>query len=151
MARIVGTGAVRVFPVMTGFKKSVSQEMSGSGSQGAKKFTDSLKGMGSKAGKQLGKEFGTTAKDAMKNVGGDEMKQLSKDVASAAAAVSKARIKQQTATASAIQAENTYNAAVKKYGADSTQAAAAEQRLAAARERVKLAEIELTAATGNLK
>ena len=42
MARIVGTGAVRVFPVMTGFKKSVSQEMSGSGSQGAKKFTDSL-------------------------------------------------------------------------------------------------------------
>ena len=88
MARIVGTGAVRVFPVMTGFKKSVSQEMSGSGSQGAKKFTDSLKGMGSKAGKQLGKEFGTTAKDAMKNVGGDEMKQLSKDVASAAAAVS---------------------------------------------------------------
>ena len=151
MARIVGTGAVRVFPVMTGFKKSVSQEMSGSGSQGAKKFTDSLKGMGSKAGKQLGKEFGTTAKDAMKNVGGDEMKQLSKDVASAAAAVSKARIKQQTATASAIQAENTYNAAVKKYGADSTQAAAAEQRLAAARERVKLADIELTAATGNLK
>lgn len=151
MARIVGTGAVRVFPVMTGFKKTVSQEMSGSGSQGAKKFTDSLKGMGSKAGKQLGKEFGTTAKDAMKNVGGDEMKQLSKDVASAAAAVSKARIKQQTATASAIQAENTYNAAVKKYGADSTQAAAAEQRLAAARERVKLADIELTAATGNLK
>lgn len=151
MARIVGTGAVRVFPVMTGFKKSVSQEMSGSGSQGAKKFTDSLKGMGSKAGKQLGKEFGTTAKDAMKNVGGDEMKQLSKDVASAAAAVSKARIKQQTATASAIQAENTYNAAVKKYGADSTQAAAAEQRLAAAQERVKLADIELTAATGNLK
>ena len=151
MARIVGTGAVRVFPVMTGFKKSVSQEMSGSGSQGAKKFTDSLKGMGSKAGKQLGKEFGTTAKDAMKNVGDDEMKQLSKDVASAAAAVSKARIKQQTATASAIQAENTYNAAVKKYGADSTQAAAAEQRLAAARERVKLANIELTAATGNLK
>lgn len=151
MARIVGTGAVRVFPVMTGFKKSVSQEMSGSGSQGAKKFTDSLKGMGSKAGKQLGKEFGTTAKDAMKNVGGDEMKQLSKDVASAAAAVSKARIKQQTATASAIQAENTYNAAVKKYGADSTQAAAAEQRLSAARERVKLADIELTAATGNLK
>lgn len=151
MARIVGTGAVRVFPVMTGFKKSVSQEMSGSGSQGAKKFTDSLKGMGSKAGKQLGKEFGTTAKDAMENVGGDEMKQLSKDVASAAAAVSKARIKQQTATASAIQAENTYNAAVKKYGADSTQAAAAEQRLAAARERVKLADIELTAATGNLK
>lgn len=151
MARIVGTGAVRVFPVMTGFKKSVSQEMSGSGSQGAKKFTDSLKGMGSKAGKQLGKEFGTTAKDAMKNVGGDEMKQLSKDVASAAAAVSKARIKQRTATASAIQAENTYNAAVKKYGADSTQAAAAEQRLAAARERVKLADIELTAATGNLK
>lgn len=151
MAKIVGTGAVRVFPVMTGFKKSVSQEMSGSGSQGAKKFTDSLKGMGSKAGKQLGKEFGTTAKDAMKNVGGDEMKQLSKDVASAAAAVSKARIKQQTATASAIQAENTYNAAVKKYGADSTQAAAAEQRLAAARERVKLADIELTAATGNLK
>ncbi len=151
MARIVGTGAVRVFPVMTGFKKSVSQEMSGSGSQGAKKFTDSLKGMGSKAGKQLGKEFGTTAKDAMKNVGGDEMKQLSKDVASAAAAASKARIKQQTATASAIQAENTYNAAVKKYGADSTQAAAAEQRLAAARERVKLADIELTAATGNLK
>lgn len=151
MARIVGTGAVRVFPVMTGFKKSVSQEMSGSGSQGAKKFTDSLKGMGSKAGKQLGKEFGTTAKDAMKNVGGDEMKQLSKDVASAAAAVSKARIKQQTATASAIQAENTYNAAVKKYGADSTQAASAEQRLAAARERVKLADIELTAATGNLK
>ena len=151
MARIVGTGAVRVFPVMTGFKKSVSQEMSDSGSQGAKKFTDSLKGMGSKAGKQLGKEFGTTAKDAMKNVGGDEMKQLSKDVASAAAAVSKARIKQQTATASAIQAENTYNAAVKKYGADSTQAAAAEQRLAAARERVKLADIELTAATGNLK
>lgn len=151
MVRIVGTGAVRVFPVMTGFKKSVSQEMSGSGSQGAKKFTDSLKGMGSKAGKQLGKEFGTTAKDAMKNVGGDEMKQLSKDVASAAAAVSKARIKQQTATASAIQAENTYNAAVKKYGADSTQAAAAEQRLAAARERVKLADIELTAATGNLK
>lgn len=151
MARIVGTGAVRVFPVMTGFKKSVSQEMSGSGSQGAKKFTDSLKGMGSKAGKQLGKEFGTTAKDAMKNVGDDEMKQLSKDVASAAAAVSKARIKQQTSTASAIQAENTYNAAVKKYGADSTQAAAAEQRLAAARERVKLADIELTAATGNLK
>lgn len=151
MARIVGTGAVRVFPVMTGFKKSVSQEMSGSGSQGAKKFTDSLKGMGSKAGKQLGKEFGTTAKDAMKNVGGDEMKQLSKDVASAAAAVSKARIKQQTATASAIQAENAYNAAVKKNGADSTQAAAAEQRLAAARERVKLADIELTAATGNLK
>lgn len=151
MARIVGTGAVRVFPVMTGFKKTVSQEMSGSGSQGAKKFTDSLKGMGSKAGKQLGKEFGTTAKDAMKNVGGDEMKQLSKDVASAAAAVSKARIKQQTATASAIQAENTYNAAVKKNGADSTQAAAAEQRLAAARERVKLADIELTAATGNLK
>ncbi len=87
----------------------------------------------------------------MKNVGGDEMKQLSKDVASAAAAASKARIKQQTATASAIQAENTYNAAVKKYGADSTQAAAAEQRLAAARERVKLADIELTAATGNLK
>lgn len=151
MAKIVGTGAVRVFPVMTGFKKSVKSEMAGSGREGAKGFADSLKGTGAKAGKQLGKELGTTAKDAMKNVGGDQVKQLSKDIASASAAVSKARIKQQTTTAAAIQAENAYANAVKQHGADSAQAAAASQRLAAARERVKLADVELAAATGNLK
>lgn len=151
MAKIVGTGAVRVFPVMTGFKKTVKNEMAGSGREGAKGFADSLKGAGTKAGKQLGKELGTTAKDAMKNVGGDQVKQLSKDVASASAAVSKARIKQQTTTAAAIQAENAYANAVKQHGADSAQAAAASQRLAAARERVKLADVELAAATGNLK
>ena len=60
MAKIVGTGAVRVFPVMTGFKKTVKNEMAGSGREGAKGFADSLKGAGTKAGKQLGKELGTS-------------------------------------------------------------------------------------------
>ena len=151
MAKIVGSGAVRVFPVMTGFKKSVSKEMSASGKAGGQSFTASMKGAGGKAGAQLGKELGATAKTAMKGVGDDTVKQLGRDVASATEALSKARARQQTATAAAIQAENAYTTAVQRYGAQSAQAQAAEQRLAAARERVKLADIQLTAATGNLK
>lgn len=151
MAKIVGSGAVRVFPVMTGFKKSVSKEMSASGKAGGQSFTASMKGAGGKAGAQLGKELGATAKTAMKGVGDDTVKQLGRDVASASEALSKARARQQTATAAAIQAENAYTTAVQRYGAQSAQAQAAEQRLAAARERVKLADIQLTAATGNLK
>ncbi len=151
MAKIVGSGAVRVFPVMTGFKKSVSKEMSASGKAGGQSFTASMKGAGGKAGAQLGKELGATAKTAMKGVGDDTVKQLGRDVADASAAMSKARMRQQTATAAAIQAENAYTTAVQRYGAQSAQARAAEQRLAAARERVKLADIQLTAATGNLK
>lgn len=151
MAKIVGSGAVRVFPVMTGFKKSVSKEMSASGKAGGQSFTASMKGAGGKAGAQLGKELGATAKTAMKGVGDDTVKQLGRDVASASEALSKARARQQTATAAAIQAENAYTTAVQRYGAQSAQAQASEQRLAAARERVKLADIQLTAATGNLK
>lgn len=151
MAKIVGSGAVRVFPVMTGFKKSVSKEMSASGKAGGQSFTASMKGAGGKAGAQLGKELGATAKTAMKGVGDDTVKQLGRDVASASEALSKARARQQTATAAAIQAENAHTTAVQRYGAQSAQAQAAEQRLAAARERVKLADIQLTAATGNLK
>ena len=58
MAKIVGSGAVRVFPVMTGFKKSVSKEMSASGKAGGQSFTASMKGARGKAGAPLGNELG---------------------------------------------------------------------------------------------
>ena len=152
MAKIVGSGAVRVFPVMTGFKKSVTKEMGSAGKAGASGFSSGMKGAGVKAGTELGKELASSAKASTKGIGQDiGVKQLQDDVASSSQALSKARIQLKNANAQAITAENAYTQAVAKHGETSSQAMAAGERLAAAQERLKLAQIAVTAATGNLK
>lgn len=149
MASIVGSGAVTIFPVMTGFKKAIGSGVKSAGAAGAKSFRNAFNM------KSAGAELGTDLKKAFKTASGDMgvegLSKFKKDVASASDAASRAHMKEKDAAGQVRVAEAKLAEAVKKYGADSSQAIAAEERLNSAKRKHEQASSNLAAATGKLK
>ena len=151
MSARVGSGHVAVFPVMTGFKRAVSNEMKSAGTAGSRDFETSLKGAGKSAGTRLGRDLKGSFDSASKGLGDGGLKTLQRDVATASAALSKARLKQQDEAGKVRVAEARLAEQVSKYGASSSQAVAAEERLESARRRQVTVNEAVADATVRLK
>lgn len=157
MSSEVGSGHISIFPVMTGFKSRVAKETKAAGAEGAKTFEGGFKGAGVKAGRTLGKDLKSAMSSAAGDLGAAELGKLNGQVASASAALSKARLRQMDDAGKVRVAEVRLQEAIAKSGEGSSQAIAAEERLAAARrvygaatENVVLATARLTSAQQGL-
>ncbi len=147
----VGSGHVSIFPVMTGFRSMVSKEIQASGKEGGSVFSRAFQGVGSKAGSSLGKDMKSAFNGSAGDMASPALKKMQSEVASAARAMSAARIKQQDAAGKVRVAEAQLAAAIAKNGAESVQAVAASERLASAKRREQSTSEALTAAEGRLK
>lgn len=151
MSSEVGSGHISIFPVMTGFKARVAKETKSAGAEGAKTFEGGFKSAGVKTGRTLGKDLKSAMSSAAGDLGAAELGKLNGQVASASAALSKARLRQQDDAGKVRVAEVRLAEAVAKSGANSSQAIAAEERLAAARRVHGTATDAVTAASLRLK
>ncbi|WP_017791873.1 phage tail protein [Leucobacter salsicius] len=151
MSSQVGSGHISIFPVMTGFKGAVMKGTQAAGAAGAKTFDGGFKGAGRKVGRTLGTDvkaaFGASAGD----LGSVGMRKLNREVATAAAGLSRSRLKQQDEAGKVRVAEVKLQEAIAKSGEGSSAAVAAEERLASARRSHKAATDTVTAATTRLK
>lgn len=147
----VGSGHVSIFPVMTGFRSMVSKEVQASGKEGGSIFSRAFQGVGSKAGSSLGKDMKSAFNGSAGDLASPALKKMQSEVASAARAMSAARLKQQDAAGKVRVAEAQLAAAIAKNGAESVQAVAASERLASAKRREQSTSEALTAAEGRLK
>lgn len=151
MSSEVGSGHVSIFPVMTGFKSRVTKETQAAGAAGAKTFEGGFKRAGATAGRALGRDLKSALNTSAAGLGADALRKLNGEVASAAAALSRARLKQQDEAGRVRVAETRLQEAIAKSGIGSSQAVAAEERLAAAR-RIQAVSTEAVAlATNRLK
>jgi len=151
MSSEVGSGHVSIFPVMPGFKSKVTKETQSAGAAGAKAFSGGFKGAGTLAGRALGKDLKSALSSQAGDLGAAELRKLTGEVASASAALAKARLKQQDDAGRVRVAEARLAEAIEKSGAGSSQAIAAEERLASVR-RVHAATTDaVTAASLRLK
>ncbi len=150
MSSEVGSGHVSIFPVMTGFKSRVSKETRAAGAAGAKTFEGGFKGAGTATGRALGRDLKSALNTSAAGLGADALRKLNAEVAAASAALSKARIKQQDEAGRVRVAEVRLQEAVAKSGAGSSQAVAAEERLAAVRRTHAAVTYAVTAASSRL-
>lgn len=164
MSKQVGSAHIAIFPVMRGFRKKTAREFDAAANDGRSRFLKAFGRTGEEAGGQVSrgfrKAFGRT------DLASPGLKRLKADVASASAALSKARLAQQDAagkvtaaearlqaaqTASAnaakglARAEANAQAARKKFGENSAQAQAAESKLETARNRAASTAARVTA------
>lgn len=150
MSSEVGSGHISIFPVMTGFRSLVARETKSAGAAGAKSFEGGFKGVGSATGRTVGREMKSALSASAGDLGVAQARKLTAEVASASAALAKARLKQQDDAGRVRVAETRLAEAVAKSGATSSQAVAAEERLAAVR-RVHAATTDaVTVATARL-
>ncbi|WP_353334498.1 hypothetical protein, partial [Bifidobacterium psychraerophilum] len=131
----VGSAHVSVFPVMTGFRQRVNQEMQASGKAGSTRFSKAFDGTGEKAGGKVGKAFKSSMQQSSANPMDDVLKKLQRDVASTSRANASAMLKQRDAAVNVRTAEEKLATATAKYGEGSTQAEKASIRLESARLR----------------
>jgi phage-related protein len=131
----VGSAHVSVFPVMTGFRQRVSQEMQSAGRDGGTRFSKSFDGTGEKTGSKVGRAFRNSVQQASANPMGDVLGKLQKDVATTSRANAAAMLKQRDAAVTVRASEEKLAAATAKYGEGSVQAEKASIRLEAARLR----------------
>lgn len=125
MASEVGSGQISIFPVFNGFRSRVNAEV-GSASTDA----------GQSSGRQFGAAFGRGAG----NVGADSAQALTKNVATASAALSKARLVEQDSAGKVRVAEAQLAEARSTGAAGSAKVVAAEERLAAATRKLEEAQ-----------
>lgn len=150
MSSQVGSGHVAVFPVLTGFKSTISKEIKASAADGAKAFGSGFRGVGTSVGKRLGSDVKTAMAAAAGDLGAKQLSNLNRDVASASAALSRARLKQQDEAGRVRVAEVRLQEAIAKGGEGSARAVAAEERLASARRTQQAATDAVTAASTRL-
>lgn len=151
MSSEVGSGHVSIFPVLTGFKARVTRETKDAGASGAKSFEGSFKGAGISSGRALGTDLKKALSASAGDLGAAETKKLTGAVASASAALAKARLKQQDDAGRVRIAETRLAEAIEKSGEGSSQAVAAEERLASARRAHASSTDVVTAATKRLR
>lgn len=151
MSSEVGSGHVSIFPVMTGFKSTVTKETKAAGAAGAKTFEGGFKGAGRATGRTLGRDLKAGLSSAAGNLGAEPMRKLTAEVASASTALSKARLKQQDDAGRTRVAEVRLQEAIARGGAESALAVAAAERLASARRAQQISADAVTAATTRLK
>lgn len=151
MASEVGSGYVAIFPTFKGLRKGVEKEMQVAGQSGGRRLERTIgragRDGGQKAGKGFRDMFGRGLNEAVSQATND----LRRGVASAASAVSKARLTEQDAAGRVRVAEAQLAEARKKYAADSSQVIRAEERLATASRKAQVAHEATAAATGRLQ
>ncbi len=147
----VGSGHVSIFPVMTGFRSMVSKEIQASGKEGGSVFSRAFQGVGSKAGSSLGQDMKSAFNGSAGDMASPALKKMQSEVASAARAMSAARLKQQDAAGRVRVAEAQLAASIEKNGAESVQAVAASERLASAKRKEASTSDTLTAANKRLE
>lgn len=148
----VGKATLPIFPVMNGFRAKILKETQQAGAEGSNAFSSAFNrnNAGSKIGSKLKTEFAKTAGDLGKNA----LKGFEKDVAAATQAnatailkqkdasiqLESAMLKQRQASERVTQAQEKYNSAVAKSGADSSQAKQAADQLQQAQLRLEAAD-----------
>lgn len=132
MSKEVGSAHVSIFPVFTGFRSKVGSEMASAGGDGGKAFA---KGFAAAAPK----------------LAGPSLKQLERDVAAASASMSRSRLAEADAAGKVRVAELQLAEATAKHGAESSQAAAASERLLSAQRRQEVTAGALAQATKRLQ
>lgn len=129
----VGQGHVSLFPEMKGFRSAVNKEMQDAGKSGSNRFSKSFDG--NKIGKSFGGNFKNSFNDAASSLGKDALKPFQRDVAQATSKASAALLNYRQSTINVQAAQDKLNAAIAKYGPESTQAQSAAVKLEQAQLR----------------
>ena len=130
----VGTGHISIFPSMKGFRSAVNSEMQGAGKSGASRFQQAF-GNGGKLGTSFGGSFKRSFDSSASNLGQDALKPFQRDMAQATSKASAALLNYRQSTVNVQTAQDKLNAAIAKYGPDSTQAQTAAINLEKAQLR----------------
>lgn len=150
MSSEVGSAHISIFPVMTGFRSKVNKEVKSTGDEASNSFKSAFKNAGGISGRQLGKQLKESFAESSKGLAGDALKVFTDDVKAATNELSKARMKQADDAGKVRVAEMRLQDAVAKYGEGSTQAVAAEERLASARRKSEQSAAAVKDATEKL-
>lgn len=151
MASEVGNAQVSIFPVMTGFKSAVLRESQAAGKQGASGIKKAFSGAGKSTGASLGKDLKSAFSSSSSGLATSSLSKLKSDVSSASKVLSNARLKQQDAAGKVRVAEVKLQEAISKSGQGSSQAVAAEEKLASARRQEEIATDAVKTASDRLK
>lgn len=150
MSSEVGSAHISIFPVMTGFRSKVNKEVKSTGDEASSSFKSAFRNAGGISGRQLGKQLKESFAASSKGFAGDALKVFTDDVKAATNELSKARMKQADDAGKVRVAEMRLQDAVAKYGEGSTQAVAAEERLASARRKSEQSAAAVKDATEKL-
>lgn len=150
MSSEVGSAHISIFPVMTGFRSKVNKEVKSTGDEASNSFKSAFKNAGGISGRQLGKQLKESFAASSKGLAGDALKVFTDDVKAATNELSKARMKQADDAGRVRVAEMRLQDAIAKYGEGSTQAVAAEERLASARRKSEQSAAAVKDATEKL-
>ena len=135
MSSEVGSAHISIFPVMTGFRSKVNKEVKSTGDEASNSFKNAFRNAGGISGRQLGKQLKESFAASSKGLADDALKVFTDDVKAVTNELSKARMKQADDAGRVRVAEMRLQDAIAKYGEGSTQAVAAEERLASARRK----------------
>lgn len=150
MSSEVGSAHISIFPVMTGFRSKVNKEVKSTGDEASNSFKSAFRNAGGISGRQLGKQLKESFAASSKGLADDALKVFTDDVKAATNELSKARMKQADDAGRVRVAEMRLQDAVAKYGEGSTQAVAAEERLASARRKSEQSAAAVKDATEKL-
>lgn len=150
MSSEVGSAHISIFPVMTGFRSKVNKEVKSTGDEASNSFKSAFRNAGGISGRQLGKQLKESFAASSKGLAGDALKVFTDDVKAATNELSKARMKQADDAGRVRVAEMRLQDAIAKYGEGSTQAVAAEERLASARRKSEQSAAAVKDATEKL-
>lgn len=150
MSSEVGSAHISIFPVMTGFRSKVNKEVKSTGDEASNSFKSAFKNAGGISGRQLGKQLKESFAASSKGLADDALKVFTDDVKAATNELSKARMKQADDAGKVRVAEMRLQDAIAKYGEGSTQAVAAEERLASARRKSEQSAAAVKDATEKL-
>lgn len=135
---------------MTGFRSKVNKEVKSTGDEASNSFKNAFKNAGGISGRQLGKQLKESFAASSKGLAGDALKVFTDDVKAATNELSKARMKQADDAGRVRVAEMRLQDAIARYGEGSTQAVAAEERLASARRKSEQSAAAVKDATEKL-
>lgn len=150
MSSEVGSAHISIFPVMTGFRSKVNKEVKSTGDEASNSFKNAFKNAGGISGRQLGKQLKESFAASSKGLADDALKVFTDDVKAATNELSKARMKQADDAGRVRVTEMRLQDTIAKYGEGSTQAVAAEERLASARRKSEQSAAAVKDATEKL-
>ncbi|WP_336642341.1 tape measure protein [Microbacterium sp. MMO-56] len=151
MSKEVGAGHVAIFPVYKGLRKSIKNEVDRGVNDAERSATKGLGKAGQRGGAALGKGLKSALSTETSNLGDKALKTFQQDVATTTRTLSSARLRQMTDAGNVRVAEQRLAEVIEKSGAGSSQAIAAEERLAAARRNLEVSTDRVATASTNLQ
>lgn len=132
----LGAAYVSIFPVMKGFRKTITGELGQAGKEGGNQFNSALSGAGDEAGKSLGTKFKAAFTGGTTDLGTATLKALGQNVDQAQAAYSTAMGKMRDEAGKVRVAQTRLNELQESGKATATQLARAEEQVASASRRL---------------